>query len=999
MSERDDIITIGEQCLELEAYEVVQQQFIKEINCTSIVLQHKKSGARIMLLPCDDENKVFNIVFRTTPEDSTGMPHIIEHSVLCGSKNFPLKDPFVELAKGSMNTFLNAMTYPDKTMYPVASCNDKDFQNLMHVYLDAVFYPNIYNKEEIFQQEGWHYELENLNDSICYNGVVYNEMKGVFSSPMQQLSRCVQNTILPDTTYGVESGGIPEEIVELSYEKFLDFHRTYYHPSNSYIFLYGDMDMIEKLDWIDKEYLSNFDKISVNSEIAMQPLFSEPKYIKEYYGVEEGFDAPNSTYYTYNALVGTFEDQYTAAAMQVLEYALIDAPGAPLRQVLLDLGLGADVMCSYNNGIQQPYFSIVAKDAPADQGDYFYKVIRDILRDMSEEGLDKKTLQAAVNQMEFRSREADYGTTPKGLVYSSNIMDSWLYDDNQPFLYLCYEEVYAYLKEKIEEGGYFEALIKKYMLDNPHITILTMSPKPGLEQEMEKKLQKKLDDYASALTEQELQDIVEQTNKLKVYQETPDSPELIASLPMLKRTDLKREIRPIINEEREVTGDKVVYHDIFSNGICYLDLYYDLTEAKEYAPYIAFLATLLGYIDMENMTYLDFNNEMNLYTGGISADGKLYVDRHKQGNYSFCFEVGTKVLYAHLPKSLELIEEMLYHTVIDDKRLKEVIAEARSRMEMRLQSSGHQAAVSRAVSGLSEMNEINEAMNGIVYYRFLQKMERNFEEEKENLKEVLNYLLTTIFSHDNMLISCTCDEQGYGFFKKAWESYSNRIKEKHKTLKQNITKSNSAKPEPSFKISLELKDCNKEAYTSESKVQYVAHSGTLNKINGAGYKGTLSVIKTILSYEYLWTQVRVLGGAYGVMCQFSLDGDVSFVSYRDPQLVRTEQVFQQVPAYLRQLELDDEQLTKYVVGTIGVMDTPLTPSISGSRSFSHYMQKTSEEDLIRRRNEVLDITIEDIHQLAGWFEEVLKQEHFCVVGNQQIIRENAELFETIEPLF
>ena len=506
---------------DLNAYECLKEEELKGIKARGSLLKHKKSGARILLIENDDENKVFNIGFRTPPSDSTGVPHIMEHSVLCGSKNFPAKDPFVELVKGSLNTFLNAMTYPDKTVYPIASCNDKDFQNLMHVYMDAVFYPNIYRHEEIFRQEGWSYKLDSLEDKLEYNGVVYNEMKGAFSSPEGVLDRVVLNTLFPDTSYANESGGDPEEIPNLTYEQFLDFHKKYYHPSNSYIYLYGNMDMEEKLDWLDKEYLSHFDYDPVDSEIRYQEPFQQMIEKEMPYSIASDESEEDNTYLSYSKVIGTSLDKELYLAFQILDYALLSAPGAPLKMALTEAGIGKDIMGSYDNGIYQPIFSIISKNANVEQKDAFVKVIEDTLRDIVENGMDRKALEAGINYHEFRYREADFGGYPKGLMYGLQIMDSWLYDDEKPFIHIEAMDTFEFLKEQVDTG-YFEELICQYLLDNQHGAIVIIKPEKGRTARMDKELDEKLQTFKESLSKEEQEKLVQRTRSLEEYQSALD---------------------------------------------------------------------------------------------------------------------------------------------------------------------------------------------------------------------------------------------------------------------------------------------------------------------------------------------------------------------------------------------------------------------------------------------------------------------------------------------
>ena len=531
---------------DLNAYEVLQTEDLSDLKSKGTLLKHKKSGARVLLMENDDENKVFTIGFRTPPSDSTGVPHIMEHSVLCGSKEFPVKDPFVELVKGSLNTFLNAMTYPDKTVYPVASCNDKDFQNLMHVYMDAVFYPNIYQHDKTFRQEGWSYKLDDPEGELTISGVVYNEMKGAFSSPEGVLDRVVLNSLFPDNAYSVESGGDPEVIPELTYEQFLDFHRKYYHPSNSYIYLYGDMDMEEKLRWLDEKYLSDFENEPVDSEIHLQKPFTEMKEVVQEYSIASEESDEDNTYLSYNKVIGTTLDEKLYLAFEILDYALLSAPGAPLKKALLDAGVGKDISGSYDNGVYQPIFSVISKNANVEQKEEFVRVIEDTLKDIVKNGINKKALRAGINYHEFRFREADFGNYPRGLMYGLQLFDSWLYDETKPFIHMQAIPTFEFLKEQVETG-YFEELIQKYLLDNTHGSIVIIKPERGRTARMDKELADKLQAYKDSLSKEEIDALVKATKELEEYQEEESAPEDLAKIPVLGREDISREIAPILS--------------------------------------------------------------------------------------------------------------------------------------------------------------------------------------------------------------------------------------------------------------------------------------------------------------------------------------------------------------------------------------------------------------------------------------------------------------------
>ena len=586
-----------------ESYDILEQLYIEELTSDAWLLKHKKSGARVAVLSNEDHNKVFHIAFRTPPKDSTGVAHILEHSVLCGSAEFPVKDPFVELVKGSLNTFLNAMTYSDKTVYPIASCNDADFQNLMHVYLDAVFIPNIRKHKEIFLQEGWHYELEDLESPIKYNGVVYNEMKGAFSAPEQVLFRKISQTLYPDTTYGVESGGDPANIPDLTYEYFLEFHERYYHPSNAWIYLYGDMNIYEKLSFMDDHYLGKYDAISVDSEIKMQNAFESMREVKEKFAVSEDHELVNNTYLSYNVVIENSLDRELYLAMQVLEYVLMSSSGAVLKKALIESGIGKDVFGEFDNGILQPYMSIIVKNSDTEQKDAFVKLIRDTLSNLVANGLNKDSLRAAINYYEFKYREGDFGRFPAGLMYGLQMMDSWLYDENKPFIHIQANDTFEALKEKVDTG-YFESLIQKYLLDNNHSSLLILEPEKGLTEANAAEVEKQLSAYKSSLSKEELEALIDQTKALKKYQEEPSSAEDLEKIPLLEIKDIEEKPQPFINHYEEISGYPVLYHDVPSRGIAYVRWIFNTNGVPfEKTYYIALLSAVLGNMDTDKYSF------------------------------------------------------------------------------------------------------------------------------------------------------------------------------------------------------------------------------------------------------------------------------------------------------------------------------------------------------------------------------------------------------------
>lgn len=967
---------------ELKAYEIIEKREIADINSVTYLCRHKKTGAKVALVSNDDENKVFYIGFRTPPKDSTGVAHILEHSVLCGSKDFPVKDPFVELVKGSLNTFLNAMTYPDKTIYPVASCNDKDFQNLMHVYLDAVFYPNIYKNESIFRQEGWHYELENAEGELTINGVVYNEMKGAFSSPDDVLEREMMNSLYPHTTYGCESGGDPDVISELTYEEFLDFHRKYYHPSNSYIYLYGNMDMAEKLEFIDEQYLSAFDAQEIDSVITEEPVFLTPNRVVREYPISEGEDEEENTYLSLNMTVGNSLDRELYIAFQILDYALCSAPGAPLKQALVDRGLGKDVYSIYENGIKQPYFSVVAKDTSVKKEEEFLQVINEVLEGIVEKGFDEKALLAGINYYEFKYREADFGSYPKGLMYGLQVLDSWLYDDNKPFIHVEANETFAILKGKVN-SGYFEGLVKTYLLENTHRSVVILKPKTGLLEEQEAALQQKLADIKAGMSEQDIQAVIDDFAKLTAFQETEDSKEDLAKIPLLARSDMKKEAAGFVNEERSIGDTKLLYHKLFTNGIGYLRLIFSVNDVpEEYFRYIGLLKGCLGLLNTEHYQYGDLFNEMNLITGGMAAVNNAYADIQDLNKCKVTLELKTKVLYPNLEKAIALMQEIILTSdFTDTKRLYEIIAEGKSRMQAQMISGGHSVAVGRALSYGSVAGGISETISGIPFYRLVSQIESHFDEEKDALVQKLQELAKIIFRPENLMVDFVGSEEAVEMLKAPVE-----------TLKQALY----VCPVEKAHFTPEISRKN-EGFMTSGQVNYVCRAGNFRR-KGLPYKGALRVLKVMMGYEYLWVNVRVKGGAYGCMCSFGKSGESYFVSYRDPNLGKTLEIYEKAADAITQFEADERTMTQYIIGAVSELDMPMNPAAKGLYSLSAYMTGLTTEVLQKERDEILQATVEDIRELSAYIKAFMDEDFLCVVGNTNKIKEENGLFMKTENL-
>ena len=960
-------------------FRVCKSEFIKEVNSTAYLMEHEVSGARLFYLANEDDNKVFTIGFRTPPADDTGVPHILEHSVLCGSRKYHLKEPFVELVKGSLNTFLNAMTYPDKTVYPVASRNDKDFHNLMDVYLDAVFYPLIYENKFTLKQEGWHFELEDAGDPLQYNGVVYNEMKGVYSSPDAYLEYYGKKILFPDTTYRFESGGLPSAIPELTQEDFIRFHKTYYSPENSYIYLYGDMDIEATLAHLDS-YLKAFPKTGqVHSEIPLQQSLPKTAEFDGTYPVPDGAPTEAMTYHEVQIVAGDMRDQKTIMALRLLENVLLESEGAPLRRALLDAGVAKDISGSMSGSMLQNIFSIRASGSEPGQKDAFVKALYHNLQKISMEGIDKELLEAALNSAEFKLREADFGTYPKGLIYGLSVLDSWIYDID-PVNSLRYEPLLKELRDAVNTN-YYETLIETNLLDNTHRVILTLSPEPGKEEKEQTELAEKLAVLKEKMDGGELERYAAECAELHQRQAMPDSEEDLASIPLLERKDIKRETEKLVIEKEQVEGGTLLYQALPTNKVTYLNWYFDMSGiSPDLLPYCNLLSDVLGKMDTDEYSYADLAKYTDMYTGGISFQMEALSKHNDCNDYMVKFSLAAKCLTAKLPELFKILQAMTLHTRFADKnRLKELIDQVKTDWDNTFFAKGQNVAAVRLASYFSAKARVTE-QDYYSYYQFVKQLAENFETEADGIIAKLQQLLPVFFNKAQYLLSYSCDA-------------TDRAEVRRMALEfAAILPAGSGASGKEAKA-LPLPEKN-EAIITPGKVQYVLAGGDYHK-HGYAYNGSMLVLTTMLRYEYLWTKIRVQGGAYGANAVFDRNGVMYFSTYRDPQLKNSLEAFRTLPEWLDNLELTEREMTKYVIGTMSGVDVPLTNSLKVSRAAMQELLNVSDADRQKTRNEILDITLADIKTLAKMIREVLADNYICVVGGQQAIEENKNEFNKI----
>ncbi|MBU0713293.1 insulinase family protein [bacterium] len=956
-------------------FKLIEKRFVKEVNAECLYFEHSKSGAHLFKIINDDANKTFSIAFKTIPDSDAGTPHIMEHGVLNGSKNFPVKSPFDVLSKGSLKTFLNAMTGSDVTLYPIASMNDKDFFNLMHIYLDAVFNPLIYADPRILKQEGWHYELTDKDAPVEYRGIVYNEMKGAFSSPVTELSYQIDKALFPDNAYSYSSGGYPTAIPSLTYNQYLNYHRSYYHPSNSLIFLYGDGDIHGELQFIDSEYLSTYTHSDAKISMAIQKPFNKMKTATAYYPVPEESDTKDQSYLSLNFVAGLNIDRKLVTALDILTDVLVNQESAPIRLALQEAGIGREVSAGLND-FKQNVVQITVQNANPDDADKFYEIVTNSLKDAIQNGVDRNAVEATLNRLEFNLREGD--DAQKGLTYHFSQLNGWLYADD-PFLTLEWEKPLADLKAGIQEG-YLETVIDKYFIQNNHAVLMTLQPKPGMEKEINAKVAAELVEYKASLSDEEIGQLIEETESLIAYQKAEDTPEALATIPLLDLSDINPEAAYYQIQKKNICKTPILVYDTFTNNVVYVRFLYDMRVlTADYLPYAKLLAEILCSMNTENYTFGELDNALNMHTGGFSVYLGTFLGNQSDDELIPKFVINTKAMNNKIDKLFELSDEIANNSIIDDReRLKDVLVRHQSQLDASIKSNGYGYAAKRVKSYYSNRGMFSEITSGVEYYWFITDLLNHYDDQAEEIIKKLHETANLLITKNNLIVTITSEKDDYKLYTKALKKFLKNQKS------QKFTYNN-------WKFDLELKN---EGLIAASKVQYVIKGYDFKKL-GHGWNGKIEVLNQILSRDYLYNNIRVIGGAYGGWCNFSSNGDAYFASYRDPNLGNTLKIYSETPDFLENFNADETEMTRYIIGTISGIDQPKTPSQQGNAAVNYYFENINREDLQRERNEVLSTSVDDIRNMKKFVEDVLAQDAFCVYGNEEILQQNSAIFKNL----
>lgn len=953
---------------EINNYELISEEFVEELNSTAYHLRHKNTKAEVLYIENEDEIKTFGIGFRTPPVDSTGVAHIVEHCVLSGSRKYRTKEPFMDLINSSMQTFLNAMTYPDKTIYPIATRNDKDFFNLMDVYLDAVFYPRIKDAKEIFQQEGWHLELENPEDSLKYNGVVYNEMRGAYSDADGQVHEILAHKLHPNSTYDHDSGGNPHEIINLSYEEFVNFHNRFYHPSNSYIFLNGKMDIKKVLGYIDQEYLSTFDYQDPNSDIIMNQPFDGVKKLQDFYSVGKDDEVDNKSYLVYGVDLGKSTNSYDNFMRGILTDIIIDSDSSILSEPLLESKLGEDYYSLTSSSLPLDFY-LIAKGTEKGKLDEFTNLVDSKLREAVNNGIDRDLIYATLNRFEFSLKELGIH---KGVLLGIIALRGWLYG-NSPIESLKFKESLEEIKSKIDEG-FIEKYIEERILNNSQKILLEVNPKPGMFQEKDQLMEEKLAKYKESLSQEEIEKLVEDTQNLFDYQLRKDSKEDRDTIPKLKLEDISPGVKKLNVTKEEIDGIKAFFTDEFTDKIYYSTFAFNLKNLNaEEIPYAGIIRDLLTSIDTKNYNFKDLNNQINIHTGGINFATSTFENKDSN-EYFVAMGIRTRAIPEKIDKLLELLQEVLLDSKFEDvTRIKDVLIMTKAELESDIEQSGHTLITAEINSMMNDAIDLSNTMGGRKYLFFLREVIEKLDKNPEGVMEKLREVYKKVFNK-NFILSVAGEKSWY-------EDTLNWAKE----FKNHL---------PDFKENLNYKRENLSsiALTSSSNVVYVS-DGFSYLDYGEKFSGKMRVLARILGGDYLHTQIRAKGGAYGAGIAINQKGNVTTYSYRDPNLDDTFKVYDEIYIYLEELELTQEELTNYIIATMNEFDPPMTPALYSSLAISRYLTNTNAEDLEKLKQEAIETTPEDIRNYAKMFKGSLDKKHFAVMGSRDLIEKSKRKYE------
>ena len=937
-----------------DAFELIRKTEISELDATLYEYRHRGCGTELVYIDRDDENKTFAIAFPTPPVNDTGVFHIIEHSVLCGSEKYPLKDPFAELLKSSLNTFLNAMTYEDRTVYPVSSRCERDFMNLVDVYMDAVLRPNMLKNPSIFAQEGWHYEYDTESDSLSYNGVVYNEMKGAYSSPDELGAMALSAALFSDSVYCRDSGGNPDRIPELSFEELKATHEKHYHPSGAKIILDGRMDISSLLSLIDS-HLSRYERSSaIKLDSVSSPKVVSPVEVK--FEISEKEEAKGRGRILFGYVYSDFEDSLAQMSASIFADLLCGSNASPLKKALIDEGLCKDVMMYMNRSRHQTVI-LEIRDTDADKLDRITEVINRVISELVKDGIDRERLGAIINSLEFRLLERDFGSLPSGIAYALSAFGHWMYG-GMPENALITEETVKKLRLALD-SDYFEVALSEMTIDNPHRATVVMIPDPTLAARSKEERAKRLSEIRETMSDEDIQKIIDAEKALREWQESEESEAALASIPSLTLEDVPAKRKVATVEEKSLLGVKMLHPQVKMNGIVYIYLYFDARDmAKEELLELSLLASAMLNFPTASMDTLSLQSDIKANLGSFFISSEI---AQRGGDAIPYLKVGMSALASKTDDLLRILREVLFTSRIDNEaEIASILAQAKSQIEDIMIASGESVALARLEASISEVGAMNEYLSGYEAYRIICDILKD-EERLTKLTNTLNKLPERIFTRNRLTASVSGRVDG-GFE----ESLIGIFPERDENIEKKSTP---------------LCAEHSEFFLIPSKVAYAVIGGKTDRVrDNLGY---MRVARTILSYEYLWNTVRVKSGAYGTGFVPRRDGSISFYSYRDPSPARSIGFYKASADYLRALAEESPDLSKFIIGAIGEYDIITTPRTAAMLTTRNHMSGWSAEDEARVREQMLSMKPSDLLTVADIIDEALTDYGTAVVGGSE----------------
>ena len=963
----------------MQGYTLTENKYIRDLKCEASVYTHDKTGARVVVLPVDDDNRSIAIAFSTPSENSKGMAHIIEHSVLCGSEKYPLKDPFVQLMKGSMYSFLNALTASDVTVYPVASTNEKDFKNLADVYLDAVFNPLLPNKKEGFLQEGKHYLLdEEKKQATAFNGVVFNEMRGASSSPEYALDRAINMTLFEGTPYEYESGGDPLAIADLEYDELRDFYLRHYTASNSVTFLYGRIDVEEMLPYISENYLNKYGRTKKYS-VGQMPEENGKKELTLDYPADEQ-DLEKGYYFALNYAIHKEHSPLLCLTLRVLERILSSSQGAFIKNELQKKGIGEDFYSYVDESVKLPMFNFTAARCFENEGGEFKNTVLSVIKDLSENGIEKEKLNSAIRMLEFQLKENADGWLPRGIEYGFQMLPKFLYDEGNALSMLEFFDAIDVLKEKAKTD-YFEQFLKENILNNKHCSFITLRPDSHYSEKIDGILNEKCNENSKKYSYEELK---QDLDLLDSYRKSEDTKQMQEKIPILERSDLSAENDAKLSKTVDFGNGEFIYQNQPTNGIAYFDFLFDLRcLTEEERKYYRIFTEVLGAMNTDKHGFSVLSDLIDSYTGGITHTLHISDGKPAGGEVVPYLDWHTRFLYENAEKVFDINKEILLTTDFSDaSRINDLLLQLKSGYIRELTEASQSSAKRIGLSAYSESYALEDSLVGYGFYKFLCELLNDFEGNKQKIVEIMNSIRKKLLDKKYWKFAYVGEEEFLEQAKKFINDFASLLTSENEAVSYTAPA---------------LSEKTDRGLCAPGQVQYNALCGLFPE-EAKNCRGNILVLSQLLYTDYLWQNIRVLGGAYGCFATFDYTLEVCIVSYRDPKLTETLECYGNIVDYIKNLDMDERQVRQFVIGALSKLKKPKMPYSKGIAEIFNELSGVYPETGLKNRQQLIDTTLDDLKKLADFIRYWLDNSSITVIGNEQTVKDNKDVFDSISAL-